>query len=92
MASSPTSPRHSAAGSPAWASSRYLRLDEPPRAASARLATDLAALLAVLPAALAVLPAAFAVAPAAFASPLAFLAVLPADLFVDPALFLAALR
>jgi hypothetical protein len=71
----------------------YFRLDEPPpRAASARFATDLAALFAVLPAALAVRPAAFAVVPAAFASPVVLLAVLPADLFTPCALFLAALR
>ena len=78
----------------------YFRLDEPlPRAASARFATNLAALFAVLPAAFAVLPAAFAVLPAAFAvvpaalvSPVALLAVLPADLFTLWALFLAALR
>jgi hypothetical protein len=49
-----------------------------PRAASARFATDFAALRAVLP--------------VAFASFVALLAVVPADAFTDFALFLAALR
>jgi hypothetical protein len=71
----------------------YFRLDEPlPRAASARFATNLAALFAVLPAAFAVVPAAFAVVPAALVSPVALLAVPPADLFTLWALLLAALR